>query len=148
MSDKKIILDLLERSQQRLNGVVAIFAKAGFDLKGKVPSIQQFTALNQYHPAEFEEVIYFLYPEKKDENHASAAPWTTIVGAVLSGAGSAFSQIGNSDSEVQYQQLQMEKEMAEQQAAQQKKTLMIVLGLVAAVVVIGIALFVFVRKTK
>lgn len=148
MTNNELVLDLLERSQQRLNGVAAIFAKAGFDLQGKVPSVQQFTALNQYHPAEFEEVVNFLYPEKVDDKRASAAPWTTIVGAVLSGAGSAFSQIGNADSEAQYQQLQMEKQMAEQQAAQQKKTLMIVLGLVAAVVVIGIALFVFVRKTK
>ena len=147
MDNKAIVLDLLQRSRSRLNGVAAIFKEAGIDLNSDGPSVQQFEALNQYHPEQFEKVINFLYPEKVDEKKANGTAWAQIVGAACSGVGSIFSAIGSSDADGEYQQLQYEKALAEQQAAQQKKTLYIVLGLIAGVAVIGVALY-FLMSTR
>lgn len=142
MLDKKqVVLELMQRSQSHLNGVTAIFAKAGIDLKGSVPSIEQYNALNQYHPEVFCELIDFLYPEKEGVANASGSAWAGIVGAVLSGAGAIFYNLDSASGDQQLQQLEFERAMAEQRAAEQKKTLYIVLGLVSGVAVIGIALF-------
>ena len=141
MNHNEIVLDLLDRSRSHLNGVTALFAKAGIDLKGEIPSVQQYEALNRFHPEAFEEVINFLYPEKVDEKKANSTAWAGIVGTSLAAIGSVFSSIGASSGDAEYQQLQYEKQLAEQQAAQNKKTLIIVLGLVFGVAVLGVALY-------
>lgn len=140
MDQKQVVLELMQRSQSHLNGVAAIFAKAGIELNGAIPSVQQFTTLNQYHPEQFCELIDFLYPEQKGKANAGSA-WAGIVGACLSGVGSIFTSLDSSAGDQQLQQLEYERRLAEEKAAQQKKTLYIVLGLVGGVAVIGIALF-------
>ena len=139
--NNRIVLELMEKSQQHLNGVAAIFNKAGIDLKGNVPSIQQYNALNQYHPDTFCELIDFLYPEKNNQANAEGTAWAGIVGAALSGVGSIFTSLDQAGSNGQMQQLEYERALAEQKAAEQKKTLYIVLGLVAGCAILGIALF-------
>lgn len=141
MNHNEIVLDLLNRSRSHLNGVTALFAKAGIDLHGTIPSVQQFEALNQYHPEVFEEVIDYLYPEKKDDAKANSTAWAGIVGTSLAAIGSVFTSIGGTNADAEYQQLQYEKALAEQQAAQNKKTLIIVLGLVFGAAVLGVALY-------
>lgn len=148
MTQKELVLDLLRKSQQRLNGVAAIFSKAGIDLQGNIPSVQQFIALNQSHPSEFEEVVYFLYPEQRPSTKACAVAWAGIVGAACDALGGFFKNISLDTSDSQLAQLEYEKALALQQAAQQKKTLYIVLGLISGVAVIGIALFFLMSSRK
>lgn len=140
MNPKQVVLELMQRSQAHLNGVSAIFAKAGIELNGAVPSVQQFNALNQYHPEAFCELIDFLYPEQAGKANAGSA-WAGIVGACLQGVGSIFTGLDSAAGDQQLQQLEYERMLAEQKAAQSKKTLYIVLGLIGGVAVIGIALF-------
>ena len=140
MNQKQVVLELMQRSQEHLNGVTAIFAKAGIELNGAVPSVQQFNALNQYHPELFCELIDFLYPEQAGKANAGSA-WAGILGACLQGVGSIFTGLDSAAGDQQLQQLEYERQLAEQQAAQSRKTLYIVLGLIGGVAVIGIALF-------
>lgn len=138
--EKQVVLELMQRSQSHLNGVTAIFAKAGIELNGEIPSVQQLNALNQYHPELFCELIDYLYPEQAGKANAGSA-WAGIVGACLQGVGSIFTSLDSAAGDQQLQQLEYERRLAEEKAAQQKKTFYIVLGLVGGVAVIGIALF-------
>lgn len=140
MNKKQVVLELMQRSQLHLNGVAAIFAKAGIELNGKIPSVQQFNALNQYHPDLFCEVIDHLYPEQAGKANAGSA-WAAIVGTCLQGLGSIFTGLDSAAGDDQLRQLEYERALAEQKAAESKKTLWIVLGLIGGVTVIGIALF-------
>ena len=141
MNQKQVVLELMQRSQSHLNGVAAIFAKAGLPLEeGAILSVQQLNALNQFHPEQFCELIDFLYPEQAGKANAGSA-WAGIVGACLQGVGSIFTSLDSAAGDQQLQQLEYERQLAEEKAAQQKKTLYIVLGLIGGVAVIGIALF-------
>ena len=140
MTQKQVVLELMQRSQLHLNGVTAIFAKAGIKLNGATPNIDQYNALYKYYPELFCELIDFLYPEQAGKANAGSA-WAGIVGACLQGVGSIFTSLDSSVGDQQLQQLEFERRLAEEKAAQQKKTLYIVLGLVGGVAVIGIALF-------
>ena len=140
MNPKQVVLELMQRSQSHLNGVTAIVAKAGIELNGTIPSVNQFIALNEHYPELFCELIDFLYPEQAGKANAGSA-WAGIVGACLTGVGSIFTSLDSSAGDQQLQQLEYERRLAEEKAAQQKKTLYIVLGLIGGVAVIGIALF-------
>ena len=140
MNQKQVVLELMQRSQSHLNGVTAIFAKAGLKLNGEIPSVQQLNALNQYHPDLFVELIDFLYPEQAGKANAGSA-WAGIVGAALQGVGSIFTSLDSAAGDQQLQQLEYERKLAEQKAADSRKTLYIVLGLIGGVAVLGIALY-------
>lgn len=157
--------ELLRRVRKNENGVRMYFQQAGVPLKND-ESVELTDVRNLYesNPGQFSAMMDFLYPdivalekanaegetdakqgEQTEEKEKSSFNWQALVGGIMQGAGGALSTIGTDNSnELALQQAKSQAELAEQKEKSSNKTLWIVLGVVAVMLVAGV--FIIKRK--
>ncbi len=150
MDNNAILVELLERSKARSQGVSLIFQETPLSIKGNFPTIEELQQLQLNYPEQFDKLIRFLYPEKFPANAAGAFDWMTLVGGVLSGAGAGLSTIatntnGQNAAEAELEALKLQQQAAEDTKKEYRKYL-IIGGIIVAVIIVAIAVLVFRKK--
>lgn len=148
--------ELNRRISNNQNGVKMLFEQSGIPLKndGKV-SLEDAKNMAELNPEQFGKMMNFLYPdilayqkanaegetsENSEEKEKNSFNWVGLMGGLLQGAGSALSSMNTTDtsSQLAMQDAQHKAELAEQASKSSQKTLWIVLGVVAVVIVAAI----------
>ena len=144
-----ILVDLVDRAKNNLNGVRAYLESAGIATNGVI-TLQHLNTLREMDSESFEEMINFLYPEKKANADGSgkwgASGWTGLIGTVLSGAGGILSQLninGNTEAVTKAQSYQYMAAREDAQATS-KRNMIIFIGI--GVFILAIVGMYFFRK--
>ena len=136
--ERTILVDLLEKMKARSNGVLSFFEAAGVSVSGSFPCIKELQTLHKFHPDQFEALIRFLYPEKFPEGKANAFDWMTLVGGILTGAGTGLSVMGgnaNNQSQAEHD-LEILRAQEETRKEQEKKSRWYIIGAVVLFVLV------------
>ena len=132
-----VLRSLNDKMQAHSEGVLALFRGAG--IESDKPTLKDLAILQDMNPTAFVDVLRFLFPEKYRAANATGFDWTSLVGGVLTGAGSGLLSMNSNNTEMLLQQQQTE--LAAQEAAANKRTLYLVLGIVAVLIVAAVIIF-------
>lgn len=118
INPRAVLLELDRRTKAQSNGALLFFKKAGVTLVNEDEiTLQDLKNLQEFQPSIFNELLAFLYPELSETANAdgtgSAASnfdWQTLVGGILSGAGTGLINSSSStvNGELAYAQYQAE----------------------------------------
>lgn len=140
ISQRQILGELEQRVQANHNGSLVFFKNAGLPLRDEVITLVDLRDLCEYHPDEFAKLIDFLYPEHADKANAGGNfDWQSLVGGILMGAGQGLS--AGSANDAALVEAQHQADLQAQQAASTKKTMIIVIGIFAVLVVAAVIVF-------
>lgn len=149
---------MMQRVDAHHNAVLVYFSEAGLPLieEGKI-TLEDVRNLHATNLAVWEDCMRMLYKDVEQyiaehpEQFAMAAAdgeqqqfdYLNLIGGVLTGAGASLIDNGSAD-ELYLQEAEHQRQLAAQEAASSKRTLWIVLGILAVVLIA--AVFIFKRR--
>lgn len=149
LNPRAVLLELDRRTKAQSNGALLFFKKAGVTLVNEDEiTLQDLKNLQEFQPSIFNELLDFLYPELSETANAdgtgSAASnfdWQTLVGGILSGAGTGLINSSSSTVNGELAYAQYQAELAAANAANSRRTTYIIIGVLVLLVVASVIIF-------
>ena len=143
-----MLADLEKRIQANQNGLLVLVKEAGIPTENVC--VRDLEILYKMKAPQLKECIDILYAEIKDKNDMNTSANATggtfdyfgFFGNVLNGIGSGLASQNGSNNNTEQLEAQYKAELAEKEAANQKRTLSIILTIVAFIIVAGVVVFV------
>lgn len=155
LDHKKVLRNMMQRVDANHNAVLVFFEDAGVPLAedGKI-SLQDVKNLHDTNYKVWSECMSIIYQdvEKYIAEHpeqfvAAAADgeqqqfdYLSLIGGILTGAGGVLIDNGTAD-ELYLQEAEHQRQLAAQEAASSKRTLWIVLGILAVILIAAVFIF-------